>query len=345
MSKYKVGIVGATGYTGSELVRLLSQHPDVIIEVITSKSKAGKRFSEIHRQFEGIADMELKTMDELDNYDLDLVFLALPHGISMDFIKEKGYKKFKVIDLSGDFRLGSAEVYEHWYKKKHASKKDIKKAVFGMPELFRDKIRNARLVANPGCYPTSAILALAPLMKNELIETDNIIVDSKSGVSGAGATAKQTTHFPEVFGNFSAYGLLNHRHTPEIMQTLKLYTGQEAEVLFTPHLLPIDRGILTTTYSKPKKALNKDMVQETFLRFYEKEHFVRVVDNPPSVKNVRGSNFCDVFATYDERTQRVLTVSTIDNLVKGAAGQAVQNMNLMFGLIERTGLKIPPLSP
>lgn len=345
MSKYKIGIVGATGYTGSELVRLLLQHPDVIIEIITSKSKAGKRFSEVHPHFEGIADMELQTIDDLDDHDLDLVFLALPHGVSMDFVEKVGYKKFKVIDLSGDFRLGSAETYQKWYGKKHAAEKHISKAVYGMPELFRDRIRNARLVANPGCYPTSAILALAPLFKNDLVEPEDIVIDSKSGVTGAGATAKQKTHFPEVFGNFSAYGLKSHRHTPEIQTTLQSYSGTAGTVQFSPHLLPIDRGILTTTYSRPKKAVSEELLRETYLNFYEKEHFVRVADHPPALKSVRGSNFCDVYATYDERTNRIITVSTIDNLVKGAAGQAIQNMNLMFGLIERSGLELSPLSP
>lgn len=345
MSKYKIGIVGATGYTGSELVRLLLQHPDVIIEIITSKSKAGKRFSEVHPHFEGIADMELQTIDDLDDHDLDLVFLALPHGVSMDFVEKVGYKKFKVIDLSGDFRLGSAETYQKWYGKKHSAEKHISKAVYGMPELFRDRIRNARLVANPGCYPTSAILALAPLFKNDLVEPEDIVIDSKSGVTGAGATAKQKTHFPEVFGNFSAYGLKSHRHTPEIQTTLQSYSGTAGTVQFSPHLLPIDRGILTTTYSRPKKAVSEELLRETYLNFYEKEHFVRVADHPPALKSVRGSNFCDVYATYDERTNRIITVSTIDNLVKGAAGQAIQNMNLMFGLIERSGLELSPLSP
>lgn len=345
MPKHKIGIVGATGYTGSELVRLLIGHPDVSIEIITSESKAGLSFSKINPHFIRRFDMELEPLENLKNHDLDLVFLALPHGISMDFIKEWGIDRFRIIDLSGDFRLGSAEQYEQWYHKKHSAPGSIDKAVFGLPELFRDQIRNAQLVANPGCYPTSAILALAPLLKNDIIESKQIVIDSKSGVTGAGATANQKTHFPEVFGNFSAYGLLNHRHTPEIQQNLENYTGQGTEVLFTPHLIPIDRGILTTSYSIPKKQINKQHLGEWYYSFYEKEHFVRVVDQPPNVKHVRGSNYCDIYVTYDERTNKIVTVSTIDNLVKGAAGQAVQNMNLMFGFIERSGLDISPLSP
>lgn len=345
MSKRKIGIVGATGYTGSELVRLLIDHPDVSIEVITSESKAGTRFSEINPHFHSRVDMVLEPLANLDNYDLDLVFLALPHGVSMDFIKDWDPDSYRVIDLSGDFRLGSGSEYEQWYKKEHSAADLIDQAAFGLPELFRDQIRNARLVANPGCYPTSAILALAPLLKDDIIESNQIVIDSKSGVSGAGAKAKQSTHFPDVFGNFSAYGLLNHRHTPEIQHNLQRYTGQDTEVIFTPHLLPIDRGILTTTYSTPKEKINNTYLGEWYYSFYEKEHFIRVVDRPPGVKDVRGSNYCDIYITYDERTNRIVTVSTIDNLVKGAAGQAVQNMNLMFGFIERSGLQISPLCP
>lgn len=346
MPKHKVGVVGGTGYTGAELVRLLINHPDVTLEVVTSRSQAGKYFSDVHPHFTGMTDLEFQNIDDLNNYGLDLVFLALPHGVSMDFIKSYNPDKYRIIDLSGDYRLNSAESYQQWYGKEHAAPDFIEDAAFGLPELFRDDIRNATLVANPGCYPTSAILALAPLLKNDLIESDNITIDSKSGVTGAGASASAKTHFPDVFGNFSAYGLRNHRHTPEIQQALQRLTNKsEPSVLFTPHLLPIDRGILTTTYTTPKKTLNEDLVKETIARFYEKEHFVRIANNPPMVKNVRGSNYCDVHATYDKRTNKIITVSVIDNLVKGAAGQAVQNMNIMFGLLEHSGLKITPLSP
>jgi N-acetyl-gamma-glutamyl-phosphate reductase len=346
MAKHKVGVVGGTGYTGAELVRLLINHPDITLEIITSRSHAGKPFSDVHPHFTGMVDMNLQSIDDLDDYDLDLVFLALPHGVSMDFIKTHDSSNYRVIDLSGDFRLTSAESYQQWYGNEHAAPSYFGKVAYGLPELFRNTIRNATLVANPGCYPTSAILALAPLLRNGLIEPDNITVDSKSGVTGAGASASEKTHFPDVFGNFSAYGLRNHRHTPEIQQALHRFAdGTEPSVIFTPHLLPIDRGILSTTYSTPKKAVNKGVIEETIARFYEKEHFVRIAKNPPQLKYVRGSNFCDVHATYDERTNTVITVSTIDNLMKGAAGQAVQNMNIMFGLLENTGLKITPLSP
>ncbi len=345
MPKYKVGIVGATGYTGSELVRLLSQHPDVTIEFVTSESQAGNKIQKIHPHLLDIVDIDLISVKEIGNLDPDLVFLALPHGVSMNFLKDHGLDKFAIIDLSGDFRFSSRGIYEEWYNKNHIAPQYMADSVYGLPELFRDKIRNARLVANPGCYPTSAILPLAPLIKHGLIHPSSIVVDSKSGVTGAGAKPKQGLHFPNVFGNFTAYSLINHRHTPEIESTLQNYTGYSTEVLFTPHLLPIDRGILTTTYSTPKKPVNRDLVEELFHSVYEKEHFVRVFDEPPSIKNIRGSNYCDIYATYDERTNKIITVSTIDNLVKGAAGQAVQNMNIMFGLIESTGLKHIPLNP
>ncbi|NBC28121.1 MAG: N-acetyl-gamma-glutamyl-phosphate reductase [Bacteroidetes bacterium] len=344
-TKFKVGVIGATGYTGVELLRLLILHTDVHLEVITSESKAGKKISELHPSLDGIADIELQKMETIKDHELDLVFLALPHRVSMDFVKEYGLDRFRIVDLSGDFRLNSASLYEKWYEKEHVCPHYIEQSVYGLPELNRDEIRNANLVANPGCYPTSTILALLPLVKEGLVDPESIIVDSKSGVTGAGASPKTFTHFPNQFGNFFAYGLKSHRHTPEIETILDTVSYDQLTVQFTPHLLPIDRGILTTTYSTPRKALSEELVRDAYLNFYEKEHFVRVVDQPPSVKNVRGSNFCDLYATYDERTGRVITISAIDNLVKGAAGQAIQNMNLMFGLLENTGLKYPPLNP
>ncbi len=345
MVEKKVGIVGATGYTGSELVRLLKHHPEVSLEVITSRSNVGDKFSDIHPQFKGLADMKMEDVKNIDKYSLDLVFLALPHTVSMDFVKEKGTKKYKIVDLSGDFRLKSVAEYEKWYKTKHTCPKMVKQAAFGLPELFRSSVRKTRLVANPGCYPTSAILALAPLLRQGVIDPKEIIVDSKSGVTGAGAKVSEKTHFPDVFGDFKAYSLHHHRHTPEIEAALKDYTGMKNQTLFTPHLLPVDRGILTTTYTKPKQEVNDEILYGIFETFYRKEYFVRILDNPPSIKNVRGSNFCDLHVSYDERTNKIITVSALDNLVKGAAGQAIQNMNIMLDLIERTGLQYLPLSP
>ena len=345
MPEFKVGIVGATGYTGSELLRLLAHHPNVVIEFVTSQRHAGKKISEIHPHLQDLVDIELEPSASVSDYNPDAVFLALPHGISMNFVKDHGIEKFITIDLSGDFRLHSKEIYEKWYGKEHIAPDHLESSVYGLPELYRDQIRNARLIANPGCYPTSAILALAPLLSNDVVEPDSIVIDSKSGVTGAGAKPKQGLHFPDVFGNFSAYSLVNHRHTPEIEQTLAGLGTAQPEVLFTPHLLPIDRGILTTTYSTPKKGTGKEMVEELYHGVYDREHFVRIFDSPPSLKNIRGSNYCDIHVTYDQRTNRVITISTIDNLVKGAAGQAIQNMNIMFGLIESTGLKQIPLNP
>lgn len=347
MADIKIGIVGASGYTGSELVRLLTYHPDASIEFITSESHAGKKFSDLHNQFKDVVDKKLISLKEISKYKPDVVFLALPHRVSMDFVKEHATKPFKIIDLSGDFRLTSAALYEKWYGKEHVAPGYLKNAAYGLPELFRSKIRKSKLIANPGCYPTSAILALAPLIKNKMVNQKGIVVDSKSGVTGAGAKPKESTHFPDVFGNFSAYGLTTHRHTPEIENSIKRYTNNKIEVIFTPHLLPIDRGILTTTYTKPisNKIINDETLFNAFDTFYKKEQFVRVVNEPPSIKDVRGSNYCNVFAKYDERTKTVITVSVIDNLVKGASGQAIHNMNIAMNLIERTGLKALPLSP
>lgn len=345
MAKYKVGIVGATGYTGSELLRLLVHHPDVTLEFVTSESHTGKKISEIHPHLQDISEIELESVENIDEYEVDLVFLALPHGVSMSFVEKHGLDKFITIDLSGDFRLPNKEIYEKWYKKDHTAEQFFNHSVFGLPELYRDKIRNARLIANPGCYPTSAIIPLTPLIKYDYISPGGIIVDAKSGVTGAGAKAKQGTHFPDLFGNFSAYGLIDHRHTPEIESVIHGYTGYETEVLFTPHLLPIDRGILTTTYSTPKKEVTAELLDEMYHSVFEKEHFIRVLDDSPNIKGVRGSNYCDVHVTYDPRTNKIITVSAIDNLMKGAAGQAVQNMNIIFGLIESTGLKHIPLNP
>jgi N-acetyl-gamma-glutamyl-phosphate reductase len=345
MADIKIGIVGATGYTGSELVRILRNHPDASLEVVTSRSYSGMKFSEIHPQFVDIFDKKLDDVNKLDQYKLDLVFLALPHGKSMEFVKEKGVKSYKIIDLSGDFRIKSTTLYNQWYKTKHVCPKMIKQAVFGLPELFRNEIRRARLIANPGCYPTSAILALAPLIRNDLIKHKEIVIDSKSGVTGAGSKAKDNTHFPSVVGNFNAYALHHHRHTPEIESVLKQYSGTNIQALFTPHLLPVDRGILTTIYAKPKKKIDCEELKNIFHTFYKKESFVRFLDSPPSIKNVRGSNYCDIYVSYDSRTNTIITVSAIDNLVKGASGQAVQNMNILFNLLENSGLKNLPLSP
>jgi N-acetyl-gamma-glutamyl-phosphate reductase len=345
VNSIRVGIAGATGYTGSELVRILRHHPYVHLEVITSENRTGERFSSVHPAFHGIEDRTLEPISEMAKRDLDLVFLALPNGAAMDFLRDYGVERFRIVDLSGDFRLRSAAVYEEWYRKTHVAPEYLTEAVYGLPEWYRSRISGARLVANPGCYPTSAILALAPLLCSGLIQPTGIVVDSQSGVTGAGATPRPATHFPDVFGNFRAYGLLRHRHTPEMEQALSDTAGLAAQLLFTPHLLPIDRGILTTAYAQTVDGVDAAALHDAYKKYYGDEYFIRMVDSPPAVKYVRGSNYCDIYAAHDIRTNQVVVLSAIDNLVKGAAGQAVQNMNIMFAFPETTALDQCPLSP
>lgn len=342
----KTAIIGATGYTGSELVRLINNHPKIELKLITSESRQGEQFSDVHPHFGGIQDYVLQSADAIASYDsLDVVLMALPHGVSMTYVERFQQKSFKIVDLSGDYRLSTPQVYEDWYNRDHSHPAGFEDAVYGLPELHRQAIEKAQLVANPGCYPTSAILGLAPLIKNDMISDDQIIVDAKSGVTGAGIKPKVTTHFSNVSDNFKSYGLKNHRHTIEIEEQLGNLRQEQVQVQFTPHLLPVDRGILATIYSRPNNAIKEAELQELYAVFYAAHPFVRLRKNPPTLKDVRGTNFCDLFVTYDERTNRIITIAAIDNLVKGAAGQAIQNLNLMFGLEETTGLNAVPLNP
>ena len=343
--KNSVGIIGATGYTGSELTRILSKHKNVDLEMITSKSYAGKKISDIHPYLEGICDMELSKADLNKISDLDLVFLALPHGVSMNFVKDIGMDGPRIVDLSGDFRLKDKKTYEQWYEMKHVFSEAIDQAVYGLPELFRKDISNAQLVANPGCYPTSAILALMPAVKNNLIDLSNISVDSKSGVTGAGAKPNSVTHFPRANEDFRAYKIGSHRHTPEMEEILSEKSSEKISLLFTPHLVPLNRGILTTIYSKAKKDITGEKLLSFYKEEYGKEPFVRIRKSPPNVQAVRGSNYCDLYPMYVKRTNQIVMISAIDNLVKGAAGQAVQNMNIMLGFNEKEGVSHIPLSP
>lgn len=346
MLKKQIGIIGATGYTGSELVRILINHPEVEIAVITSESRAGERFSDVHPFFADIAEHRLVSANEIDDYELDLVFLSLPHGVSMDFVKRFKDKPFKIVDLSGDFRLDSQSVYEEWYKMEHTYPEAIETAAYGLPELYSDAIAKAKLVANPGCFPTCSILGLAPLMASNLITADSsIIIDAKTGVTGAGVKSKPVNHFSNVNDNFKAYGIKTHRHTIEIECVLDNISSGSTTVQFTPHLLPVDRGILATTYVRFEAGIPEEELKTIFYEFYRDKPFVRVRDMAPTIKDVRGTNYCDVFATYDNRTKNIIVVSVIDNLVKGAAGQAVQNMNILFDLDETTGLNQIPLNP
>lgn len=336
----KVAIVGATGYTGLELARILLGHPRASVAAVTSESKAGQAYSRVFPAFAGKLDLELEKLDPAAiAKKAEFVFLCLPHHEAMEAAKDFRGRGLKVVDLSADFRLASAETYETWYGP-HVAKDLLKEAVYGLPELHREQIKTAGLVANPGCYPTSCILALAPLLKAKAIDLKTIHCDSKSGVSGAGRKAEVAHLFSEVSAGIKAYKVGNHRHTPEIEQELSLLAGTDVIVSFTPHLIPMDRGILSTVYAQAKGIADGKKLHELFRDFYAKEPFVRVrpLGDFPATKDVRFTNFCDLGVHYDPRTRRVVVVSTIDNLVKGASGQAVENMNLMMGFPETEAL-------
>lgn len=341
-------IIGATGYTGAELVRILSRHPQVNLVGLTSRSYAGKPYYQVYPHLYKYIEMECEELD-LDNLisRSDVVFTALPHGHSMDIAAEVVRQGNRLVDLGADFRLKDFMHYQTWYKVEHTAPDLLAKAAYGLPEIHRQVIANSTLVANPGCYPTTAILGLAPLIKNNLIDSKTIVIDSKSGVSGAGRGLSLKTHFSEVNDNFQAYAVAAHRHTPEIEQELSKLAGEDIIISFTPHLTPMTRGMLSTIYANLNSKLTADEVFEIYEQYYAGEFFVRVLpkDILPQTKALAGSNFCDLWVTADPRTGRVIVLSAIDNLVKGASGQAVQNMNVMFGLEEYTGLDYVGLYP
>jgi N-acetyl-gamma-glutamyl-phosphate reductase len=343
----KISIAGATGYTGIELLRLLVKHPEVEIATLTAESHAGKNIAAVAPSLKGWVDQTLVKLSPKVAQECDVLFLALPHTTSMEHVPELLKSDCKIIDLSADYRLHDAQVYGEWYKTPHLNPEVIKKAVYGLPELHRKAIRKAQLVANPGCYPTSAILALAPLVKESWVDTQSIIIDAKSGVSGAGRKLSQTTQFCEANESVTAYGLGEHRHTPEIEQELSALAGQDLTVSFSPHLMPMTRGMLTTAYVNLQKTVSLDELHNHFAKFYENERFVRVLDagQYANTAHVAGSNFCDIGVQVDTRNQRAIVTSAIDNLMKGASSQAIQNMNLMLGIDEATGLDAPPLFP
>lgn len=343
----RVAIVGASGYTGGELVRILSLHPQVEIVAATSRQHAGKKISEIYPHLAEISNIICEDVNITELADrADLFFTAVPHQTAMGIIPDFLNAGKKVVDLSADFRIDDPMIYEKWYQP-HTAKEFLGEAVYGLPELNRQAICSAKLVANPGCYPTSIILALAPLLKNGLVDGKTLIADSKSGTSGAGRAANVGTLFCEVTDGFRAYKVGNHRHTPEIEQELSKLAGEALTISFTPHLLPISRGILSTVYGKLTQQISQDEVTDLYMSFYKDEKFVRPCQSGvfPATQYVRGSNYCDIGTKVDHRTGRIIVVSVIDNLVKGAAGQAVQNMNLLCGFDEWLGLETVPLFP
>ncbi len=344
----KAGIIGATGYTGVELVRILSGHPEVEIVSLTSQTYADREFSSVFPSAAGFTGLVLEPQDAEKLADsCDVIFTALPHGVSMEVVETVVNKGKKVVDLGADYRFDDVEIYEQWYKVKHKTPELAQESVYGLPEIHRDRIKKAGVIGNPGCYPTSIILGLAPLLRNRLIDFQTIIADSKSGVSGGGRGLNLAFHYAECNENFKAYNIGLHRHTPEIEQELSKLAGDKITMSFTPHLVPMTRGILSTIYASLTESRKTEELLELYRDFYKDEYFVRIhpQDRYPQTKWVYGSNFCDIGLTVDSRTNRVIVVSAIDNLVKGASGQAVQNMNILFGMPEKTGLDYAPVFP
>ena len=344
----KVGIIGATGYAGGELVRLLLGHKEAEIKWYGSRSYVDQKYAKVYQNmFQLVDDRCLDDNMEEMAKQVDVIFTATPQGLCASLVNDDILNKVKVIDLSADFRIKNAAVYEEWYGIEHKAKQYLDEAVYGLCEINREAVKKARLVANPGCYPTCSILSIYPLLKEGLIDPSTVIIDAKSGTSGAGRGAKVDNLFCEVNENVKAYGVATHRHTPEIEQELSLAAGEPVTVSFTPHLVPMQRGILVTAYASLKKEVTWEEVKAVYDRYYDKERFVRVLDQDvcPQTRWVEGSNYVDVGFKIDPRTKRIIMMGAMDNLVKGAAGQAVQNMNLVFGLDEAEGLRMAPLFP
>lgn len=344
----KAGIIGATGYAGGELVRILTGHKDVEIKWYGSRSYIDKKYAEVYQNMFQIVDD--KCMD--DNMEaladeVDVIFTATPQGLCASLVNEEILSKVKIVDLSADFRIKDVATYEEWYKIQHPTPQFIPEAVYGLCEINREAVKKARLVANPGCYPTCSTLSVYPLLKEGLIDPGTIIIDAKSGTSGAGRGAKVDNLYCEVNENIKAYGVANHRHTPEIEEQLSYAAGEPVLINFTPHLVPMNRGILITAYASLKKEVSYEEVKAAYDKYYANEKFVRVLEKDvcPQTKWVEGSNYVDVNFKIDPRTKRVIMMGAMDNLVKGAAGQAVQNMNLVFGLKESEGLELVPMFP
>ncbi len=345
----KVGIIGATGYAGAELVRLLLNHKEAEIVWYGSRSYVDQKYADVYRNYFQLVDNICRddNMEKMAE-QAEVVFTATPQGLCASLVSEEILKKTKIIDLSADFRLKDVNVYEEWYNLKHAAPQYLPEAVYGLCELYREKIKGARLVANPGCYTTCSILSLYPLIKEGLVDPATVIIDAKSDTSGAGRGAKVQNLFCEVNESIKAYGVAGHRHTPEIEEHLGYAAGKEVRVSFTPHLVPMNRGILVTAYaSLSKQGLSEEDVKNAYRKAYGGEFFIRLLEEGvcPETRWVEGSNFTDIGFKLDPRTNRIVVMAALDNLVKGAAGQAVQNMNILFGLDEKEGLRSAPVFP
>ena len=343
----KASIVGASGYAGEELIRLLHGHPFVEIAHLTSERHTGEHISKLYPHLKNIYENKLESMEDVRRIaeDSDVLFIALPHGHAMKIVQEVSACSVRIIDLGADYRFADTAVYEAWYHVAHCDPHADR--AYGLAELYREQVRTARIIGNAGCYTTASILALAPLVKGHLVQLDSILVDAVSGVSGAGRSPKESTHYPEFYDSFTAYGAVSHRHTPEIEQALAEMGGTSVTINFTPHLAPISRGILATCYATLYEGVTAEDVDATYEKMYTDEYFIRLLGRGayPATKYVRGTNYCDSAWHIDPRTHRVIVFSAIDNLVKGAAGQAIQNMNIAFGLDERAGLDLVPMYP
>ncbi len=339
--KIKVGIIGASGYGGVELLRLLLAHDEVEIIAISSQSYIGQNISELYPSFYKIIDMVFVSDEEVLDQS-DVIFAALPHGLSEKYGMYCDQHEKKFIDLGADFRLDKETDYQQWYGLDYSEKSLHEKQIYGLSEVNRDEIKNASLIGNPGCYPTSITLGLYPLLKEKLNESNEIIIDSKSGTTGAGKALSEDTHFPRCNESFHPYKLSTHRHTPEIEQELSKMNENDIQVTFVPHLLPVNRGIISTIYVSLKKDITFKDIIKTYHQYYDKEFFIRVLDEGKvaDLKFVKYSNYCDISLHYDSRNHKLIVVSAIDNMVKGAAGQAIQNMNIMCGIEETKGLKM-----
>lgn len=342
----KVGIIGATGYAGSELVRLITQHPKAELVTMTSQSYAGQEYKEVYSNYSHLDYVcEEEHIEEMAE-KCDVIFLALPHGVASKKINADILSKTKIIDLGADFRIQDVDVYEKWYTT-HYSKDILPEAVYGLCEINRDKIKGKRIVANPGCYTSCSILSLYPLVKEGMIDLSSIIIDAKSGATGTGRGLSLGNHYCELNESVKAYKVASHRHTPEIEEQLSIAAGQDIVLNFTPHLIPMDRGILATCYATLNKKYTYDDIRKAYEKHYGNEHFIRLTKEGvfPETKWVKGSNFVDIGFTVDERTNRVIVIGALDNLFKGAAGQAVQNMNIIMGIEETTGIDYVPIFP